>query len=215
MNKLATAIIAMGISGALLWNGSVNAASSQAHTVIQNDTFWKLSIKYNVSLDAILQANSTIDPLQLRIGQKLVIPASAKAAMTSTAPVKAFGSNSQSSVIAPDGQAYTYSKQLNVKATAYTAAASENGKWGAVDYFGNKLKVGTIAVDPNMIPLGTKLYITGYNYNGLPTGGMIATATDMGGSIKGNRIDIFVPGSTKQALKFGIQSVKAYIINEA
>ncbi|MGO4371689.1 3D domain-containing protein, partial [Paenibacillus sp. MCAF20] len=89
---------------------------------------------------------------------------------------------------------------------------SENGGWAGLDYFGNSLKVGTIAVDPKMIPLGTKLYVTGYDYNGLPQGGMIATATDIGGSIKGNRIDIFVPDSQSKAMKFGIQQVKIYIL---
>ena len=112
-----------------------------------------------------------------------------------------------------NGEELAYTEKLQVKATAYTAAASENGKWGAVDYFGNKLKVGTVAVDPTMIPLGTKLYVEGYDYKGLPQGGMIATATDIGGSIKGNRIDIFVPGTTKQARTFGIQNVKIYILS--
>jgi 3D (Asp-Asp-Asp) domain-containing protein len=41
---------------------------------------------------------------------------------------------------------------------------------------------------------------------------MIATATDIGGAIKGNRIDIFVPGSTSEARSFGIQNVKVFIL---
>ncbi len=116
-------------------------------------------------------------------------------------------------VTAANGKTYRYKKALDMKATAYSAAASENGKWGAVDYFGNKLKVGTIAVDPKVIPLGTKVYITGYNYAGLPKGGMIAVASDIGGAIKGNRVDVFVPGSSSEASTFGIQQLKVYIID--
>lgn len=115
-------------------------------------------------------------------------------------------------VKAANGNMYTYSEKLTVKATAYTAALEENGKWGAVDYFGNKLKVGTVAVDPKVIPLGTKMYITGYNYDGLPEGGMIAVASDIGGAIKGNKIDVFVPDSRSKAKTFGIQQLHVYII---
>jgi len=63
-----------------------------------------------------------------------------------------------------------------------------------------------------LIPLGTKLYVTGYDYNGLPKGGMVATATDTGSAIKGNRVDIFVPGKSSQAMSFGIQNVKVFIL---
>ncbi|MFD2117744.1 3D domain-containing protein [Paenibacillus yanchengensis] len=115
-------------------------------------------------------------------------------------------------VKAANGKVYTYTKKLAVKATAYTASAAENGGWGAVDYFGNKLKVGTVAVDPKVIPLGTKLYITGYDYAGLPEGGMLAVASDIGGAVKGNKIDIFVPDSRSQAMKFGIQKLKVFVI---
>lgn len=214
MKKLMTTITAIGLT-AMLTAGTASAAA-QTHIANDNDTFWKLSIQYNVPLDILLGANPTIDPLNVYNGIQIKIPdqpaplqAMSKAEATPIAPAPA----ATPVVKAANGQSYSYSKQLQLKATAYSAAASENGGWGAVDYFGNKLKVGTVAVDPNMIPLGTKLYITGYSYNGLPAGGMIAVASDMGGSIKGNRIDIFVPGTTSQAAKFGIQDIKAYIID--
>lgn len=96
------------------------------------------------------------------------------------------------------------------KASAYSADPRENGGYAGLDYFGNPLEVGTVAVDPNIIPLGTRLYIEGYNHEGLPAGGMIAKATDIGGAIKGNRVDIFIPGSRENLLKFGFQQVKVY-----
>ncbi|MNZ58776.1 Cell wall-binding protein YocH precursor [compost metagenome] len=199
-SSLAAAMVGLTV---MMAAGTIEAATT-THTAKDNDTFWKLSKQYNVTLDSILKANPTIDPLNLYKGLKITIPSQAE---ETAATVK-----SEQTVTALNGNTYDYSKALLVKATAYTAAASENGKWGAVDYFGNKLKVGTVAVDPDMIPLGTKLYITGYNYNGLPEGGMIAVATDIGGSIKGNRIDVFVPGTTSQAKSFGIQNVNVYIL---
>lgn len=99
-------------------------------------------------------------------------------------------------------------------ATAYSADPSENGGYGAVDYFGNPLQLGTVAVDPNVIPLGTLLYIEGYTYNGLPAGGMIARATDTGSSIRGNKLDIFIPGSKDSLKSFGFQEVKVYKLEQ-
>lgn len=52
----------------------------------------------------------------------------------------------------------------------------------------------TIAVDPSVIPYGTKVYINGQEY----------IAEDCGGGIRGNRIDIFFD-SHKDALDFGVQ----------
>ncbi|MDQ0189935.1 LysM peptidoglycan-binding domain-containing protein [Alicyclobacillus cycloheptanicus] len=103
-------------------------------------------------------------------------------------------------------------KEITCVATAYTASPSENG-WGPVDYFGNPLKLGTIAVDPSVIPLKSKLYISGYSFSALPTGGMVGSATDEGSAIKGDRIDIFVPTSEAVADNFGMQTVKVYVLN--
>ena len=113
---------------------------------------------------------------------------------------------------APDWYAPKIEKTIEAVATAYSASAEENGPWGAVDYFGNPLKQGTIAVDPSVIPLGSTVYITGYKFDGLPPGGMIAKATDIGGAIKGNRIDIFIPASREKTRQFGIQKVKIYVL---
>lgn len=208
MKKPAIAAIALGLS-LILAAGPASAASA-THTIATGDTFWKLSQKYKVSLDTLMKANSKLDPLNLYAGLKVTIPdTSSKVTAASkepAAPIKA------QSVTSTSGQVLAFSQKLEVKATAYSSAASENGKWGAVDYFGDPLKVGTIAVDPSIIPLGTKVYITGYDHNGLPDGGMVATAKDTGGAIKGNRIDIFVPGTSNEASKFGFQNVKVYIL---
>ncbi|MFB0843209.1 stalk domain-containing protein [Paenibacillus oleatilyticus] len=106
-----------------------------------------------------------------------------------------------------------YSKMIEVNATAYTASPEENGGYGAVDYMGNPLRLGTIAVDPSVIPLGSKVLIKGYSYMGLPANGLYATATDTGGAIRGNRIDIFLPESRAQAKLFGMQNVQVYVLN--
>jgi 3D (Asp-Asp-Asp) domain-containing protein len=94
-------------------------------------------------------------------------------------------------------------KTIRVSATAYTAYC--NGCSGitrtGIDLRKNpNLKV--IAVDPSVIPLGTKVYIEGYGY---------AIAGDTGGAIKGHKIDIFMP-SQSNAMKFGRKTINIKII---
>ncbi|WP_225445480.1 3D domain-containing protein [Paenibacillus arenosi] len=120
-------------------------------------------------------------------------------------------SKSPKNVISVNGKPMTFKRSYNMKATSYTDHPSENG-WGPIDALGNPLKLGTVAVDPDVIPLGTKLFITGYQFKHLPEGGLVATATDTGGKIKGNKVDIFLPLSQKEARKFGVQDVQVYVL---
>jgi N-acetylmuramoyl-L-alanine amidase/3D (Asp-Asp-Asp) domain-containing protein/peptidoglycan hydrolase-like protein with peptidoglycan-binding domain len=107
----------------------------------------------------------------------------------------------------------TIMRVINLVATAYGATAADNYPYGAVDAFGVPLKPGDVAVDPRVIPLNTKMYVTGYRTPYLPQGGELAVARDTGGAIKGSRIDMYI-NSTNQALidSFGIQRVTAYIL---
>lgn len=99
-------------------------------------------------------------------------------------------------------------------ATAYTAPKNKKGEFEARTYSGNIVGLGDIAVDPNVIPLGSTLFIEGYDFDGLPEGGMLGRATDIGGAIKGNKVDIFVPVSHHKASEFGFQKVKVYVLEE-
>ncbi|WP_336776522.1 3D domain-containing protein [Paenibacillus sp. MMO-58] len=213
-SMMTTAVLGLSL---IFATGSVHAAS-KTHTAVEGDTFWKLSQKYSVSVDKLMKANAKIDPLNIYAGLNIVIPTTTTAptAKTTTTAAKAAAAKATTvtaqSVTDQAGTIHTFSKQLSIQATAYSGDASENGGWAGLDYFGNKLKVGTVAVDPKVIPLGTKLYITGYNSDGLPTGGMVATASDVGGAIKGNRIDIYLPGTPAEVSNFGIQNVKVYVL---
>ena len=81
------------------------------------------------------------------------------------------------------GEVLTYTQKLDCVATAYSC----DGKPG-ITYSGTPARVGAIAVDPNFIPLGTKMYIVTndgeYIYG-------IATAEDIGGAVKGNIVDLY------------------------
>lgn len=105
------------------------------------------------------------------------------------------------------GDTIRYTKQLNMVATAYDATYESTGKrpgdkgYG-ITYTGIPVREGIVAVDPKVIPLGTKLYVEGYGY---------ALAADTGGAIKGNRIDLYYD-DPKKVDRFGIKRLKVYIL---
>lgn len=93
-----------------------------------------------------------------------------------------------------------HSRALAMTATAYTAYDYGNGSF---TYRGHSLRRGLAAVDPRVIPLGSRLYIPGYGY---------AIADDTGSAIKGSRIDLAFE-NRGEALQFGRQRVTVYILN--
>lgn len=101
---------------------------------------------------------------------------------------------------------------IGLTATAYGPSAQDNYPYGATDYFGRPLIPGDVAVDPNVIPLGTQLWVTGYASSVLPQGGFLARAVDEGDAIQGNRIDLFINAPEATVSNFGIQRVTAYIL---
>ena len=101
---------------------------------------------------------------------------------------------------------------ISLTATAYGPSVQDNYPYGATDYFGRPLIPGDVAVDPTVIPLGTRLWVTGYSSSMLPAGGFMARAVDEGNAIQGQRIDIFIDASQQTVSNFGIQHVTAYIL---
>ncbi|GGM36773.1 hypothetical protein GCM10011351_23650 [Paraliobacillus quinghaiensis] len=94
-------------------------------------------------------------------------------------------------------------KTLYMKATAYTAECTGCSGITRTGINLNKDRdAKVIAVDPNVIPLGTKVWVEGYGN---------AIAGDTGGAIKGNRIDIHVP-TKSEAYRFGVRNVKVKIL---
>lgn len=92
-----------------------------------------------------------------------------------------------------------YHRSIAMRATGYTRYDDGCGDY---TYRGNFLRKGLVAVDPTVIPLGTRLYIPGYGY---------AIADDIGGAIKGNRIDLSFE-SREDAFRFGVQRVTVYVL---
>jgi 3D (Asp-Asp-Asp) domain-containing protein len=102
-----------------------------------------------------------------------------------------------------------FSKAISMSATAYDATFESCGKHPGdpqygITYSGLKVRPGIVAVDPRVIPLGTWLYVDGYGE---------ALAADIGGAIKGNKIDLYYE-SPADVRKFGRRPVKVYILDK-
>jgi uncharacterized protein YabE (DUF348 family) len=111
------------------------------------------------------------------------------------------------------GDTVRYKKVMDMRATAYTASFEDTGKRPGDKNFGItatgiRAKKGVIAVDPRVIPLHTRVYVEiagstpDYGY---------AVAEDVGGAIKGNKIDLYYD-SLDYVRKFGVKRVKVYIL---
>jgi 3D (Asp-Asp-Asp) domain-containing protein len=92
-----------------------------------------------------------------------------------------------------------YVRMLTVQTTAYSYPTDD-----VFSYLGYPLRKGVVAVDPNVIPLGSHLYIDGYGY---------AVAADIGGAVKQRHVDLFLP-TLREAANHGLQKdVRVYILD--
>jgi 3D (Asp-Asp-Asp) domain-containing protein len=99
--------------------------------------------------------------------------------------------------------AYIGRRTLTMVATAYDPGPGSCGKWAnGRTCNGKRAGYGIIAVDPKVIPLGTKLFVPGYGYG---------IAADVGGAIKGNRVDLGF-NSRSGSFKWGRRVVQLQIV---
>jgi 3D (Asp-Asp-Asp) domain-containing protein len=103
---------------------------------------------------------------------------------------------------------FKYVRRVTMHATAYTAGFSCTGRHPdhplhGITASGRRVEHGIVAVDPNVIPLGTKLYVEGYGF---------ALAADTGGAIRGYKIDLFMYDLADARL-FGRRDVTVFILD--
>lgn len=169
------------------------------YTVKQGDTIWDIAKVHRVSVKQIKKWNKLSTSI-IRPGKKLLIYNPTTKAVSQNTKATAVKKGSKPKAQTPNNGA----KVITVKATAYTASCA--GCTG-ITKTGFNLKANPtkkiIAVDPKVIPLGSKVYVEGYGK---------AIAADIGGAIKGKRIDVFIP-TKKAATKFGVKRLKVTILN--
>jgi 3D (Asp-Asp-Asp) domain-containing protein len=200
------------------------------YLVKSGDTIWDIAKENNVLIDQLMEWNNLTTDL-IKPGLNLVIydhqgtktgtEKQVKAAVNkpvgnhsvvksqasvkeNTQPAKQLNNVNKAKVVNNSEAKKDKKKVITVKATAYTASCKG---CSGVTRTGVNLKTNpnakVISVDPAVIPLGSKVFVEGYGY---------ATAADTGGSINGNRIDVFIP-SKQKAINWGTKQLKVTILN--
>nr|WP_239587054.1 3D domain-containing protein [Bacillus ectoiniformans] len=177
----------------LFFSGFAYDASAQGttYTVKKGDTLWKVATLHKVTVNQVKQWNN-LTSNTIHVGKVLKVSA-----------VKNVTAAKQTPPAKPTTVSNTSNKTITVTSTAYTASC--RGCSG-VTATGINLKKNpfakVIAVDPKVIPLGTKVYVEGYGE---------AIAGDKGGAIKGHKVDVFI-SNLGRAKKWGKRTVKVTIL---
>lgn len=197
MRKL---LLTLVLTMALLVSGAQESmAASSSYTVKKGDSLFKIAKVHNVSVSKLKSWNNlksnTIHPKM-----KLKVTSAGKVVKKKATPQKAVKSTKKTPSRSDSDNVV---KEFTVSASAFTASC--NGCSG-ITKTGINLKsnpdLKVIAVDPQVIKLGTKVYVEGYGY---------AVAGDTGSAIKGNKIDVFFPAKS-DAFKWGRKNVKIKIL---
>ncbi|WP_164216980.1 3D domain-containing protein [Virgibacillus sp. YIM 98842] len=183
--------------------------NKEKYTVEQGDTLNGIANNHDVTVSDLKNWNDLSTDLIL-IGQELFIQngdvnqdtASESNANESAEAVEETNTSNDSASSA-DAASDSEGETFTVTATAYTAKC--DGCSGitstGVDLNKNP-NAKVIAVDPDVIPLGSEVYVEGYGY---------ATAADVGSAIQGNKIDIHVP-TKDEAYNWGVRTVDVTIV---
>lgn len=180
-------------------NGQPGAIVHHVEKIFQDGQFVSMKVVGK-------EVRSTRKDKVIAVGTKVeapkpVILASAKVAKKDTSKKSSVTKVSQNNKTSKAGVDFTYKKVLkNVSMTAYS---SEEPGIGTKTASGTRVTEGrTIAVDPNVIPIGWWVYIEGIGFR---------RAEDTGGAIKGNKIDVYYD-SLQNARNFGRKSGKTVYV---
>lgn len=109
-------------------------------------------------------------------------------------------------IITTSGEVLTYSTSQQFTTTAYTHTDAGCNTTTAT---GTTVRLGTVSVDPSVIPYGTRMFIISNDGNYVYG---IGTAEDCGGAIKGNRLDLYFP-TTDECWTYGVRDCTVYFLD--
>lgn len=136
--------------------------------------------------------------------QKAPVETVSKPAQTQTKPQQQAKPKNQNKAQAENKtQTQSNGKELYVTATAYSHETSATGLTATGYNIKSNPNAKLIAVDPSVIPLGSRVWVEGYGE---------AVAADTGGAIKGHIIDVLMPNGAT-ARQWGRKTVKIIILN--
>ncbi|WP_214823718.1 LysM peptidoglycan-binding and 3D domain-containing protein [Exiguobacterium algae] len=184
------------------------SSSSETYTVKSGDTLYRIALNHNITVNQLMTWNGLNSDL-IFPGQEFSVKGAKAASVANDAATTAPKTSTSKPVTktaasTTQTQAPASGKTLTVEATAYTpyCAGCSGITATGIDVRSNPNQK-VIAVDPSVIPLGSKVWVEGYGE---------AIAGDTGGAIKGNRIDILMP-TQEQALNFGRKTITIKVLN--
>ncbi|MBB4825405.1 3D (Asp-Asp-Asp) domain-containing protein [Sporosarcina luteola] len=203
---------------ALFFPPSIITGGPITYTVEKGDNLYRIALNHDIPLEVLISTNNLRNDV-IHPGEELIIDKSENGKNGSTQIVTSKPHTVASSISPSVEQQIPKTKaaviptsqdeppgegmELIVTATAYTAYCT--GCSGTTAY-GIDLRSNpdqkVIAVDPSIIPLGTKVWVEGYGE---------AIAGDTGGAIKGHKIDVFIP-SYENAMEWGVKKVKIKVL---
>ncbi|WP_372780644.1 LysM peptidoglycan-binding domain-containing protein [Priestia aryabhattai] len=180
-------------------------SNSKSYKVQPGDTMWSVAQRHGISISQLKQWNN-LSSNTIYINQVLQVggQAAAQAKPSTPATTAPSAPSTSTPAHAPAQETKSVSKEITVEATAYTAycAGCSGITATGIDLRSNPNRK-VIAVDPRVIPLGSRVYVEGYGE---------AIAGDTGGAIKGTRVDLFM-ASQSSALNWGRKTVKLQILD--
>ncbi len=111
-------------------------------------------------------------------------------------------------IVLPTGEVLTYIRKDTFVATAYTHTDAGCDEYTAN---GTRVKWGVVAVDPKVIPYGTRMFIVS-NDGSFVYG--LSTAEDCGGAIQNKRLDLYME-TTEKCFQFGVKDCTVYFLGDA
>lgn len=184
-------------------------SNSKSYKVQPGDTMWSVAQRHGISISQLKQWNNlssnTIYINQvLQVGGQAAAQAKPSTPATTAPSTPSTSTSTSTPAPAPAQERKSVSKEITVEATAYTAycAGCSGITATGIDLRSNPNRK-VIAVDPRVIPLGSRVYVEGYGE---------AIAGDTGGAIKGTRVDLFM-ASQSSALNWGRKTVKLQILD--
>ncbi|OYD06993.1 3D domain-containing protein [Paludifilum halophilum] len=177
------------------WSENAEAKTGYATVSVEpGDTVYEIAQEYDSDVDTVARLNDLSDPSLIRVGDELRVPM-AKGESKEKQKEKKEQKEEEVTAMAR-GQSLG-----EFTLTAYTAGPESTGKspdhpaFGVTSSGAQVAEGVTIAVDPDVIPLGSRVYIEGIGYR---------VAQDTGSAIQGNRIDVYMK-DPQQARQFGVK----------
>ncbi|ASF37860.1 hypothetical protein CEH05_01485 [Halobacillus halophilus] len=190
-------ILSIVATFAIIGTTTITASASEV-VVDRGDTLWGIGQEKGVSVEQLKAAND--------LSSNLIFPDQTLTINDGSDDQESEENHSEAEDVqasgSEDSSGEDVAKTMTMEATAYTAFCE--GCSGTT-YTGIDLRANpdrkVIAVDPDVIPLGSEVYVEGYGK---------AVAGDIGGAIQNDRIDVFIPNQD-DALEFGRKDVEVTV----